>query len=59
MQVAIHCAGFTPGEADQLRRSMATFKETGGVSRFRDKLVGGMVERGYERDFAERTFSQL
>jgi len=59
MQVAIHCAGFTPGEADQLRRSMATFKETGGVSRFHDKLVGGMVARGYEREFAERTFSQL
>ncbi len=59
MQVAIHCAGFTPGEADQLRRSMATFKITGGVSHFRDKLIGGMVARGYERDFAERTFSQL
>ena len=59
MQVAIHCAGFTPGEADQLRRSMATFKVTGGVSRFRDKLIGGMVERGYEPAFAERTFSQL
>jgi len=59
MQVAIHCAGFTPGEADQLRRSMATFKETGGVSRFHDKLVDGMVARGYERAFAERTFSQL
>jgi len=59
MQVAIHCAGFTPGEADQLRRSMATFKFTGGVSHFRDKLIGGMVARGYERSFAERTFSQL
>ncbi len=59
MQVAIHCAGFTPGEADQLRRSMATFKVTGGVSRFRDKLIGGMVERGYEPAFAERTFAQL
>ena len=59
MQVAIHCAGFTPGEADQLRRSMSIFKLTGGVSRFRDQLIGGMVERGYERAFAERTFSQL
>ena len=59
MQVAIHCAGFTPGEADQLRRSMATFKFTGGVSHFRDKLIGGMVHKGYEREFAERTFSQL
>jgi error-prone DNA polymerase len=59
MQVAIHCAGFTATEADQLRRSMATFKFTGGVSVFRDKLVNGMVERGYTRDFAERTFGQL
>ena len=59
MQVAIHCAGFTPGEADQLRRSMATFKVTGGVSHFRDKLIEGMVANEYERDFAERTFSQL
>ncbi len=59
MQVAIVCAGFTPGEADQLRRSMATFKVTGGVSHFRDKLVTGMVAHGYEQEFAERTFSQL
>ena len=59
MRVAIECAGFTPGEADQLRRAMATFKHTGGVSAFRDKLVGGMVARGYAEDFAERTFSQL
>jgi len=59
MQVAIHCAGFTPGEADQLRRSMATFKFTGGVSHFKTKLIEGMVDHGYERGFAERTFSQL
>jgi len=59
MQMAIYCAGFTPGEADELRRSMATFKITGGVSKFRDKLIGGMVERGYEQAFAERTFAQL
>ncbi|NPD70135.1 error-prone DNA polymerase (plasmid) [Lichenicola cladoniae] len=59
MQVAIQCAGFTPGEADQLRRSMATFKFTGGVSHFKDKLIEGMVGKGYERSYAERTFSQL
>ncbi len=59
MQVAIVCAGFTPGEADQLRRSMATFKMTGGVSGFRDKMIGGMVRRGYELAFAEKTFSQI
>ncbi len=59
MRVAIVCAGFTPGEADQLRKSMATFKFTGGVSAFRDKLIAGMVANGYERDFAEQTFRQL
>lgn len=59
MKVAIVGAGFTPAEADQLRRAMATFKLTGGVSHFYDKLVGGMVERGYPKDFAERTFKQI
>ena len=59
MRVAIECAGFTAGEADQLRRAMATFKHTGGVSGFKEKLVGGMVERGYDLEFAEKTFSQL
>jgi error-prone DNA polymerase len=59
MRVAIECAGFTPGEADQLRRAMATFKFSGGVSKFKDKLVDGMVERGYDKEFAEKTFSQL
>ena len=59
MRVAIECAGFTPSEADQLRRSMATFKHTGGVSKFRDKLVNGMVARGYTQEFAEKTFAQL
>jgi error-prone DNA polymerase len=47
------------GEADLLRRAMATFKLTGGVSHFRDKLIDGMVARGYERDFAEKTFTQI
>jgi error-prone DNA polymerase len=59
MRVAIECAGFTPSEADQLRRAMATFKFTAGVTPFRDKLIRGMVGRGYDRDFAERTFKQL
>ena len=59
MRVAIECAGFSPGEADQLRRAMATFKFTGGVSHFKDKLVGGMVARGYPQEFAQATFSQL
>ena len=59
MRVAIACAGFTPSEADQLRRSMATFKHTGGVSKFRDKLISGMIAHGYERKYAEQTFRQL
>jgi len=59
MKVAIVGAGFTPAEADQLRRAMATFKVTGGVSHFSEKLVEGMVARGYPRDFAERAFRQL
>ena len=59
MKVAIVGAGFTAAEADQLRRAMATFKLTGGVSHFYDKLVGGMVARGYPKDFAERTFKQI
>ena len=59
MRVAIECAGFTPTEADQLRRAMATFKFTGGVSKFKDKLVDGMTARGYTAEFAEKTFGQL
>lgn len=59
MQVAMVCAGFSGGEADQLRRAMATFKHTGGVSKFRDKLIGGMVANGYTPDFAAATFRQL
>jgi error-prone DNA polymerase len=59
MKVAIVCAGFTPGEADQLRKSMATFKHTGGVSAFRDKLITGMVANGYEPEFAAQIFKQL
>jgi error-prone DNA polymerase len=59
MKVAIVCAGFTAAEADALRRSMATFKFTGGVAHFRDKLVAGMVARGYDAAFAEKTFRQI
>ncbi|MFB9795151.1 error-prone DNA polymerase, partial [Shinella granuli] len=59
MKVAMVCAGFTGGEADQLRKSMATFKFSGGVSKFKDKLVAGMVNNGYTAEFAEQTFSQL
>ncbi|GGE07864.1 error-prone DNA polymerase [Rhizobium anhuiense] len=59
MKVAMVCAGFTGGEADQLRKSMATFKFTGGVSRFKDKLVSGMIKNGYSPEFSEKTFGQL
>ena len=59
MQLAIVAAAFSPEEADQLRRAMATFKMTGGVNRYKDRLVSGMVRRGYERDFAERVFKQI
>ncbi|HEY0422710.1 MAG TPA: error-prone DNA polymerase, partial [Rhodopila sp.] len=59
MQVAIVCAGFTPSEADALRRSMATFKFTGGVSHFKEKLVAGMIDRGYTAEYADKTFSQI
>ena len=59
MRVAMVCAGFSGGEADQLRKSMATFKFTGGVSRFKDKLVNGMIDNGYSAEFADKTFGQL
>ena len=59
MQVAMVCAGFSASEADQLRRAMATFKNTGTVSRFRTRLIEGMTARGYPATFAERIFQQL
>jgi error-prone DNA polymerase len=59
MQIAIVAAGFTPSEADQLRRAMGTFKFTDGVKHFHDKLVHGMIANGCPSEFAERTFKQL
>ncbi len=59
MQIAIVAAGFTPGESDQLRRAMATFRKTGTIHTFHERMVEGMVERGYERDFADRCFRQI
>jgi error-prone DNA polymerase len=59
MKLAIVAADFTPSEANQLRRSMATFRHVGGMDKFREKLVGGMVARGYEREFAERCYKQI
>ncbi|MBV6416104.1 MAG: Error-prone DNA polymerase [Steroidobacteraceae bacterium] len=59
MQLAIRAAGFTPGEADQLRRSMAAWKRHGGLAHFRDKLIDGLLAHGYERKFAEQIFEQI
>ena len=59
MQIAITAAKFTPDEADGLRRAMATFRHTGNVHLFRDKFIGGMTARGYDREFAEHCFGQI
>ncbi len=59
MEIAIVAAGFTPAEADQLRRSMATFKAKGQVSAFHKKMIEGMTRKGYTIEFAERVFKQL
>ncbi len=59
MKIAIVAAGFTPSEADRLRRAMATFRKVGIIHEFQDKMIEGMVSRGYERDFAERCFKQI
>ena len=59
MQVAILAAGFTAGEADQLRRSMAAWKRKGGLQQYYDKIVNGMTARGYEEAFAKQIFEQI
>jgi error-prone DNA polymerase len=59
MEIAIVAAGFTPAEADQLRRSMASFKANGKLHMYEKKLVDGMVARGYEEEFSRRVFKQL
>ena len=59
MHLAIVAAGFSPGEADQLRRSMAAWKRHGGLEQWYERVVGGMLERGYPREFAERIFEQI
>ncbi|MDB5583806.1 MAG: error-prone polymerase, partial [Bradyrhizobium sp.] len=59
MQVAMIGAGFTGAEADHLRRKMATFKATGGVGEFHDRLVNGMTDRGITQEFAERLVKQI
>ena len=59
MQLAIIAAGFTPGEADQLRRSMAAWNKKGGLEKFEQKLLDGMYARGYSKEFAQRVFKQI
>ena len=59
MQLAMVAAGFSGGEADQLRRAMAAWKKKGGLEPYRDKLINGMLARGYELDFAEKLFRQI
>jgi error-prone DNA polymerase len=59
MQLAVVAAGFTPGEADRLRRAMAAWKRRGGLGPFEQKLINGMRERGYAEDFARQIFKQI
>ena len=59
MKLAIVAAGFTPGEANGLRRAMATFRNVGTIDQFRHKMIAGMTARGYDQDFAERCFKQI
>jgi error-prone DNA polymerase len=59
MQLAIVAAGFTPGEADQLRRSMAAWRRKGGLEQFEPRLVSGMKKRGYSVEFAQQIYRQI
>jgi error-prone DNA polymerase len=59
MQLAVVAAGFTPGESDRLRRSMAAWKRKGGLEHFEKRLVDGMRERGYEEQFARQIYKQI
>ena len=59
MQLAIVAAGFTPGEADRLRRAMAAWKRRGGLAHFEQRLTQGMLDRGYSEAFAHQIFQQI
>ncbi|MEL7348243.1 MAG: error-prone DNA polymerase, partial [Pseudomonadota bacterium] len=59
MRIAIVAAGFTPDEADRLRRALATFRRSGTIHTFRERFMNGMISRGYDPDFAGRCFSQI
>ncbi|MBP87446.1 MAG: error-prone DNA polymerase [Planctomycetaceae bacterium] len=59
MQLAVVAAGFTPGEADQLRRAMGAWRRRGLIDGFQQKLIRGMLDRGYSMEFAEQLFNQI
>ncbi|WP_176026163.1 error-prone DNA polymerase [Robbsia andropogonis] len=59
MQIAMVAAGFSAGEADQLRRAMAAWKRKGGLGHYYDSIVNGMLERGYQKAFADALFAQI
>lgn len=59
MEVSVEAAGFTPGEADELRRAMAAWKRKGGVEKYQARIISGMLERGYDQKFAESVFEQM
>ena len=59
MSIAMFAAGFSPGEADRLRRTMAAWKRKGGLEQFEDKLTAGMAERGYTTEFATSIVGQI
>jgi error-prone DNA polymerase len=59
MQLAVVAAGFTPGEADRLRRAMAAWRRRGGLGALEDKLIGGLLANGYSQQFAKQIFNQI
>src|SRR5205814_1096174 len=59
MRIAIEAAKFTPDEANQLRKAMATFRHTGTIHKFEDKMVDKLIERGYPEEFAKNCFNQI
>src|SRR5690606_14098975 len=59
MKIAIDAGGFSAGEADQLRRAMATFRRNGTIKRYEKRMIDGMVANGYEKEFARRCFEQI
>ena len=59
MKIALDAAEFTSDEANQLRKAMATFRSQGNIGELEDRMVGRMIERGYDAEFAQRCFDQI